>query len=61
MDWLEEISFCRMSRTLDSVARICRRMEANSGLAESASSSSPTMELVIVSSKKRFGVKAWNR
>ncbi len=31
LDWLEEISFCRMSRTLASVARICRRMEASSG------------------------------
>ena len=61
LDWLEEMSFCRMSRTLDSVARMCRRMEASSGLAESASSSSPTMELVMVSSRKRFVVRARNR
>ena len=39
--WLEEMIFCKISRTLASVARICRRMEASSGLAESASSSVP--------------------
>ena len=61
LDWLEEMSRCKMSRTLASAARMCRRMEASSGLAESAISSSPRMELVMRSSKKRFGVRAWNR
>ena len=61
LDWLEEISFCRISRTLASVARMWRRIEASSLLAESANSSSPTMELVMVSSKKRLGVRAWKR
>jgi hypothetical protein len=36
-------------------------MEASSGLAESASSSSATMELVMVSSRKRLVVNARNR
>ena len=40
---------------------MCQRMEASSGLAESASSSSPTMELVMVSSRKRLVVRARNR
>ena len=61
LDWLEEMIFCKISRTLASVERMCRRMEASSLLAESASSSSPTMELVMVSSKKRLGVRARNR
>ena len=34
---------------------MCRRMEASSGLAESASSPSPTMEPVILSSRNRLG------
>ena len=51
LDWLDEISFCRISRTLASVARICLRIEASSGLAESAISSSPRMELVMESSR----------
>ena len=38
LDWEEERMRCKMSRTLLSVARMCRRMEASSGLAESASS-----------------------
>ena len=49
LDWLEEISRWRMSRTLASVERMCRRMEASSLLAESAISSSPRMELVMLS------------
>ena len=53
--------FCKMSRTLASEARMCRRMEASSVLAESAISSSPRMELVILSSRKRLGVRALNR
>ena len=61
LDWLEEMSRCRISRTFASAARMCRRMEASSGLAESAISSSPRMELVMRSSKKRLGVRAWNR
>ena len=61
LDWSEEMIFCKMSRTLASVARMCRRMVASSLLAESASSSSPTMELVMVSSRVRLGVRAWNR
>ena len=43
------------------MARMWRRMEASSLLAESASSSSPMMELVMVSSRKRLGVRARNR
>ena len=50
-----------MSRTLEAVARICRRMEASSGLAASAISSSPTMEPVILSSRKRLAVRERNR
>ena len=61
LDWLEEISRWRMSRTLASVERMCRRMEASSLLAESAISSSPRMELVMLSSRKRFGVRERNR
>lgn len=45
---------CKISRTLLSVARMWRRMDASSGLAESASSPSPTMEPVILSSKNRL-------
>ena len=40
---------------------MCRRMEASSLLAESAISSSPRMELVMLSSRKRFGVRERNR
>ena len=58
LDWEEERMRCKMSRTLLSVARMCRRMEASSGLAESASSPSPTMEPVILSSRKRLGFRA---
>ena len=49
--WLEEMSLLRMSRTLLAVARMWRRMSASSGLAESAISSSPTMEPLIFSSR----------
>ena len=59
--WLEERSLLRMSRTLEAVARMCRRMEASSGLAASAISSSPTMEPVILSSRKRLAVRERNR
>ena len=61
LDWLEARILCKISRTLASVARMWRRMEASSLLAESASSSSPMMELVMVSSRKRLGVRARNR
>ena len=59
--WLEEMSLFRMSRTLEAVARMCRRMEASSGLAASAISSSPRMEPVIFSSRKRLAVRERNR
>ena len=59
--WEEEMMRCKISRTLLSVARMWRRMDASSGLAESASSPSPTMEPVILSSKKRLGRREWKR
>ena len=59
--WEEEMSFWRMSRTLAEVARMCRRMEASSGLAESAISFSPRMEPVILSSRNRLAVREAKR
>ena len=61
LDWLEARIRCKISRTLASVALMWRRLESSSLLAESASSSSPMMELVMVSSRKRLGVRARNR
>ena len=50
---LEEISFCRISRTLASVARIWRRMSASSGLAASAISSLPNANIAARFSSER--------
>ena len=52
--------FCRESRTRAVAARILRRMSASSGEAASAISSSPVMEVVIFSSRKRFGMRESN-
>ena len=49
--------FCRLSLTRADAARIFRRISASSGLAPSAISSSPVMEVVIFSSRKRFGMR----
>ena len=53
--------FCSASRTLAEAARMSRRIEASSGLAASASSSSPAMEPVILSSRKRFVMRELKR
>ena len=58
----EDMMRCKVSRTRADAARIFRRISASSALAASAISSSPVMQVVIFSSKKRLGerdIKSW--
>jgi hypothetical protein len=55
----EEMIFCRASRARAAAARSWRRIVASSGEAESAISSSPTIEVVIFSSKNLLECRAW--
>ena len=55
----EERIFCSASRARAAAARILRRMSASSLEAPSAISSSPTMEVLIFSSRNLLARRAW--